>query len=614
MCGIAGFLSTTYNQDDLCRITRSVSHRGPDAEGFYFNAEDGIGLGHRRLSIIDLSAAANQPFYSKDRRYVMIFNGEIYNFRDLIRRYNLQTSTSSDTEVVIELFARHGVEVIKELNGMFALAIWDTRDKELFIFRDRFGVKPLFYYRDEQHLVFASELKAIKANGRISLEVNEQSFGYYFHLGFIPGPHTAYKKVFKLNPGEYIRIRNQKLHIEKFVSLSQFAAEKTITDETEALNKIEELLAKAVERQTIADVPLGVFLSGGTDSSLIAALTKKVSGGKIKTFSVGFSNSSFDELPYASKVAKYLDTEHHEIHITDKQMLDKLYEIIDAYDEPYIIASGFPTFSISEFTRKHVTVALSGEGSDEMFMGYGFHLWAKRMEQFPLKQLGGLIGRGLMMSQNIAHQQKGRLFKNAGKYFAQSHIFSQEQFYFSIDDIASHFSPCCGQASLQKFGMDFPSQRKFNAEEKQSWFDINVYLVDDLLTKVDRASMHYGLEARVPFLDNDLFNYVINLDSKLKINNGNGKYLLKKILYKYIPEEYFNRRKWGFAPPLVKWMKSDLRPVIETYLEPSIVSNFGLVNNDYVQRLKKEYYKGNDRLYNKIWLLALIHIWLSRNT
>lgn len=614
MCGIAGFLSPLYSQDDLSKMVRCIQHRGPDADGLYFDKQDGIGLGHRRLSIIDLSAAANQPFYSRNRRYALIFNGEIYNFRELITKYDLKMQTSSDTEVIIELFAQYGPGIIKELNGMFAMAIWDTQAKELYIFRDRFGVKPLFYYWDGQHLVFASELKVLKQYLKARPEIDEQAFGYYFHLGFIPCPHTVYKKIFKLNPGEYIRTSNGKLEITPFVRLADSVKPQTVTNEAEALKQIEELLIKAVERQTIADVPLGVFLSGGTDSSLMAALTKKVSSGKIKTFSVGFRDSSFDELPYASKVAKYLDTEHYEIQITDKQMLDRLYEIIDAYDEPYVIASGFPTFSISEFTRQHVTVALSGEGSDEMFMGYGFHLWAKRMNEFPLKQFKGLIGRGLLMSKNVAHQQKGRLFKNAGKYFTQSHIFSQEQFYFSAEELCKYFSIPGGEGSVFNYGIPFPTDRSLNAEEKQSWFDINVYLVDDLLTKVDRASMHYALEARVPFLDNDLFDYVINLDSSLKLNNGTGKYLLKKILYKHIPQEYFQRKKWGFSPPLVKWLKSDLRPVIETYLEPSMVKRFGLVKNEYVQQLKNDYYKGNDRLYNKIWLLALMHIWLSRNT
>lgn len=614
MCGIAGFLSPQYNQDDLSKMVRCIQHRGPDADGLYFDKQDGIGLGHRRLSIIDLSAAANQPFYSRDRRYALIFNGEIYNFRELISRYNLKTVTSSDTEVIIELFAQHGPEVIKELNGMFAMAIWDTEKKELLIFRDRFGVKPLFYYWDEKDLVFASELKVLKHHLKNRPEIEKSAFGYYFHLGFIPCPHTIYKKIYKLKPGEYIRTSNGNFEIKPFVKLADSIKPETVTNEEEGIRNLEELLIKAVERQTIADVPLGVFLSGGTDSSLITALTSKISSGKVQTFSVGFKDSAFDELPYASRVAKYLNTEHHEIQITDRQMLDRLYEILDAYDEPYLIASGFPTFAISEFTRKHVTVALSGEGSDEMFMGYGFHTWAMRMGKFPLKQFGGLVGRALLMSRNTVHQQKGRLFTNASKYFKTGHIFSQEQYYFSVDEICSKFYLPSGESSVSNYSIDFPSARSFKAEEKQSWFDINAYLVDDLLTKVDRASMHYALEARVPFLDNDLFDYVMNLDSTLKLNNGTTKYLLKKVLYKYIPREYFQRQKWGFSPPLVKWLKSDLKPIVETYLEPSLVKSYGMVNNEYVQQLKRDYYNGNDRLYYKVWMLALMHIWLGRNT
>lgn len=614
MCGIAGFLSPVFRQDDLCRIVRSIEHRGPDANGIYFNESDGIGLGHRRLSIIDLSEAANQPFYSKDGRFAMVFNGEIYNFRDLIARYNLTTRTSSDTEVIIELFSLYGVEVVKELNGMFAMAIWDLQKKELFIFRDRFGVKPLFYYASGDDFVFSSELKSIQQNFKEKLQIDEASFGYFFHFGFIPCPHTVYKNVYKLEPGGYIHLKGKERKISKYIDLSSFVKPSVQTNEQKAIDEVENLLIQAVKRQTIADVPLGVFLSGGTDSSLIAALTKKTTGGKIKTFSVGFKDSHFDELPYARAVAQYLNTEHYEINISDKQMLDHLYEIIDSYDEPYIISSGFPTFAISEFTRKHVTVALSGEGSDEMFMGYNFHSWARRMSEFPLKQFGGLVGAGLGMSRNPAYRQKGKLFKNADKYFLPGHIFSQEQFYFSVDEIAKNFSSATGASLLKQFSIPFPTARELNAEEKQSWFDINVYLVDDLLTKVDRASMHYGLEARVPFLDNDLFQYVVNLHSNLKLDEkGVAKSVLKKVLYRHIPEKYFNRKKWGFAPPLSKWLKSDLKPVVETYLAPSIVKNYGVVSNKFAQKTKREFEK-NDRLFNKVWLLVLIHIWLSRNS
>jgi len=614
MCGIAGFINTDWSLAHLKKMTGSLAHRGPDAEGFYFNEQENIGLGHRRLSILDLSAAGNQPFYSKDGRYVMVFNGEIYNFRELAFRYKLHTTTTSDTEVIIELFSQHGINIVKELNGMFAMAIWDTNEKELFIFRDRFGVKPLFYYWDEKKLAFSSELKALRTDQKIQLEINHASFGYYFHLGFIPCPHTVYKRIYKLKPGEFLRLKEKKLSRANFVCLSDFVTEDVVSDEAAAEKKVEELLLKSVERQTISDVPLGVFLSGGTDSSLITALTKEISSEKVKTFSVGFQNSAFDELPYASKIADYLGTEHHEIHITDRQMVDNLFAISDAYDEPYIIASGFPTFSISEYTRKHVTVALSGEGSDEIFMGYGFHMWAERLDKSLIRRFGNLIGKGLQLSPKVIHRQKSGMFTDIDKYFTQSHIFSNEQFYFSIDEIGRHFSSESGFSELQKFGMGFPAKRKFNAVESQAWFDINLYLVDDLLTKIDRASMHYGLEARVPFLDNELFSYVINLDSHLKLHNGTGKYILKKILYKYIPREYFDRPKWGFSPPLTKWLRSDLKAIVDQYLEPSVVKRYGIVDPEYVSFLKKQYYNGQNSLCNRIWLLTLMHLWLERNS
>jgi asparagine synthase (glutamine-hydrolysing) len=613
MCGISGFLSAGSSQEHLHVMTDCLAHRGPDAKGYYFDSKDAIGLGHRRLSILDLSEAGNQPFYSSNRRYIMVYNGEVYNFRDLAKKYGLHVRTGTDTEVILELFSSYGPAIVEEFNGMFAMAIWDDQDKELFIFRDRFGVKPLFYQRVGDQLFFSSELKGLRKKNVAPPEIDHSRLGYFLHLGFIPFPHTIYRDIFKLPPGKYIQFKAGRFEIKQFVSLSQFVTDRVVVDEKEALENIDQLLMKAVERQNIADVPVGVFLSGGTDSSILAALTKKISDKKVQTFSVGFENSMFDELPYAAAVAKFLGTEHHEIQVTSKQMLDNLYEIIDAYDEPYIIAAGFPAFAISAFTSKHVKVALSGEGADEMFMGYGFHSWAQRMDQFPLKQLGGLIGMGLRMSPNIIHQQKGRLFQNSKKYSPQSHIFSEEQYYFSIDEIGKNFALRDGYTQLQNEKLSLPEGRKFNAEEAQAWFDINVSLVDDLLPKVDRASMHYGLEVRVPFLDNDLFAYVMNVDSKLKLNNGNGKYILKKLLHKYVPAEYFNRRKWGFAPPLAKWLRSELKHVVDQYLDPAMIRKYGVVDEAYVMNLKREYYAGSERKFNKLWLLVLLHIWLERN-
>lgn len=543
----------------------------------------------------------------------MVFNGEIYNYRDLGAKYNLKTKTTGDSEVIIELFALHGPEIIKELNGMFSIVIWDTFEDRLSVFRDRFGVKPFFYYWDGTTFIFGSELKAIKSCNQVSLEVNKGMLGYYLNLGFIPFPHTVFHKVYKLPPGYYLQLKEGVLRQEEFISLTDFVNKKTEDIEEEVVGKLDSLLTASVKRQIISDVPLGVFLSGGTDSSLITALTKEVSVGKVKTFSVGFSNSLFDELPFAAKVAKYLNTDHHEIVISDTQMLDNLFNIIEAYDEPYIIAAGFPAFSISEFTRRHVTVALSGEGADEIFMGYGFHMWAKKMEQFPLKPFSGLIASGLKLSSKPSHQQKARLFKKPVKGPLQNHIFSQEQFYFSYDEIHRHFAPEVNAMGPSQIDLAFPEARPFNAEEKQSWFDINRYLVDDLLTKVDRASMNYGLEARVPFLDNDLFAYAININSRLKLNGENGKYILKKVLNKYIPQEYFNRPKWGFAPPLSRWLKGELKQVVDQYLSADMINKFGVVTPAYVNGLRKEYENGNDRVFNKIWLLTLLHIWLYRN-
>lgn len=616
MCGITGYISESGNAERLKMMANAIKHRGPDADGFY-NEEiypgRFLGLAHRRLSILDLSEAANQPFISADGRYIIVYNGEVYNYRELADLYQIHTRTTCDTEVILELFVKLGSSAFSLLNGMFALAIWDVKDQELILARDRFGIKPLFYFYDGKELVFGSEIKAIKAGNPSDLEIESERFGSFFNLGFIPTPNSIYKNLKKLKPGHLLRFNRSGIKEEVFYELKQSFETKTYDNIDLATDKLNELLLKSVERQLVSDVPLGVFLSGGTDSSLITALMKQISSGTINTFSVGFKDSNFDELPYAAKISKYLGTNHHELIVTDEDMLKGLYRIMDSYDEPYVIASGFPSFAISELTRNYVTVALSGEGADEIFMGYGFHIWADRLSRFPLN-LASNIASGLMaIGNNFRLQQKSKLFRKpiAGSF--QNHIFSQEQFYFSHRELKNEFDPRLFHTASDQLEISFPELRHLDPVEKQAWFDVNVYLVDDLLVKVDRASMFHSLEVRVPFLDNDFFDFAVNIKRQFKLEGTSSKKILKNILYKYIPSAYFERKKWGFAPPLSKWMKNELKGIVETSLSRGSINNAGFVRYEYVKELKKEYESGNSRIYNKLWLLTLAHIWLEKN-
>ncbi|MCS6982100.1 MAG: asparagine synthase (glutamine-hydrolyzing) [Flavobacteriales bacterium] len=614
MCGFTGFVSSYLTEETLRKSTNSLKHRGPDAEGYFFERfmDRAVGLGHRRLSILDLSEAANQPFHSADGRFVMVYNGEVYNFRELKNKYHLITRTTSDTEVVLELFARYGPEAIKELNGMFAMAIFDKKEKTIYCFRDRFGIKPFFYYWDGNQFIFASELKAITQILDPAPTINKSAIAYYLNLGFIPYPITIYNDIYKLSPGYQLTLSLDDWTWKEapYVRLADFILPETVRDADTAIRNTEQLLLKSVERQIISDVPLGIFLSGGTDSSLLTALAREVSPDKVKTFSLGFTDSLYDELPFARKVAAYLGTEHYEMVVSDKELLDNVEFIMASYDEPYIISAGFSAFVLSAFTRRYVKVALSGEGADELFLGYGFYTWARRLNTFPLRQIRRPLSWLFSLSPKAYHRFKAGLL-NLPKRSRTQHIFTYEQYYFSREEIKRFFTAEISHHDLHHAEVPSPSGRVLDAVESQSWFDIHMYLVDDLLTKIDRASMAYGLEARVPYLDNELFAFAINVHSDIKLKNNQGKFILKKILEKYLPRTICERPKWGFAPPLRRWLRNELRPMVDEYLSSVKVRQYGIVNFEFVQKLKENFMDGSDYLFNKIWLLTLLHKWLS---
>ena len=613
MCGIAGFysLNNTFSEADLRNMAAKLSHRGPDAEG-YFN-EENIGLAHKRLSIIDLSASANQPMYSDCGRYVIVFNGEIYNFREIRKEMEAlghhHYNTNSDTEIILKAFSIWHNDFVNKLNGMFAIAIYDKTLRRLSIFRDRLGIKPIFYFYNQKEFAFASELKSLLAVPFIkkNIAINNKSVGYFLHLGYIPQPNTIYYNINKFPSGHYCVIDSKGISFTKYWSASEKITRATIDNEEEATEKLNNLLTDAIEKRLICDVPFGVFLSGGIDSSLVAAIASKVSTTRINSFSIGFKESKYNESIYAKKVASYLNTSHNEFFVTEKDALDLLPGILDTYDEPYADTSALPTLLISKLARSKVTMVLSGDGGDELFMGYGAYAWAERLNNPFYKIFHNPVGLGLSLL--------GSRYKRIGKMLSynkhddiRSHIFSQEQYLFSQNEISK----------LNAFG--FPhyifspdktydkTSRVLSAREKQSLFDINYYLKDDLLVKVDRASMQYALEVRVPILDYRIVEFSLNLNQHLKVRNGVQKYLLKKVLYNYIPSTYFDRPKWGFSIPLKQWMKKDLKGYINDYLSEDVINRYGIVKVEEVQKLLKLFEMPQyEYLYNRIWALAVLH-------
>lgn len=628
MCGISGFYSPNhfFSEEDLRKMNDLLSHRGPDAEGYFF--EGNVGLGHRRLSIIDVSEKANQPMFSANNRYVIIFNGEIYNYKELISLLDPETrsqlKTTSDTEVILELFAKMGNTFVEHLNGMFTIAIYDKIKNALYLFRDRMGIKPLFYFYDGTNFAFASELKSLLQISRIPKKKNASSLRTFLHLGYIPAPYTAYESIQKMESGCALTITSGGIEKNYYWSLGDKLSENMITDEHKAFNELERLLIDSVSIQMRSDVPLGIFLSGGVDSSLIASIASSLNPGKLKTFSIGFSESTHDESAYAEQVARHLKTEHHPFIVSHKEAMSVVEDVLNIYDEPYADSSAIPTLLLSKLTRQQVTVALSGDGADELFHGYGSYKWAERLNQ-PLVKLLRIPTSVIfsMMPERFKRVSKLLSFKNA--QHKKSHIFSQEQYLFSEPEINSllhpDFAKLAGNQITDHVNNDSRTEKKFttikNREiteaEKQSIFDLQYYLQDELLTKIDRASMRHSLEVRVPYLDHRIVEFAINLSPSLKTKNGIQKYILKKLLYKYLPENIFDRPKQGFSVPMGSWLKNDLKYLVEENLSEKIVLEAGVVEYSVVKKYLDDFYAGRYFYSSRIWSLIVLHSWLRKN-
>jgi asparagine synthase (glutamine-hydrolysing) len=604
MCGITGFVSRKLNRNDLQCMSDLLSHRGPDADGYFYDEPAGVGLGHRRLSIIDLSAAANQPFYSHDGRYVMIYNGEVYNYKEVAAKYSIRMRTSSDSEVIIEAFAKAGIQSVSDLNGMFAFVIWDKQEEKLYVVRDRIGIKPFFYYYNEKEFAFSSELKAL-FHLPVKREINPDAVADFLYLGYVPGTTSIYKNFYKLLPGYYGVFEKGLFASFPYWWLDSKIESPVLTDEKQAKKTLLGLLESSVKYNMVSDVPVGIFLSGGIDSSTVAAIAQSVSPAPVKTFSIGFKEKKYNELHYANEVAQTIRSDHSEYTVTEQDAMDLVEKIPGIYDEPFADSSAIPTYIVSQMARNEVTVALSGDGGDELFMGYGFYNWARRLDNPLLKAMRYPVGKALYRFGSNRYKRASTLF-NYPENRKKSHIFSQEQYYFTADEISELLkNPAC--ININEYNCS--EKRKLDELEEQSFFDIKNYLPEDLLTKTDRASMYHSLEVRVPLLDHRLVEFAINLSSSLKMRGNTGKYLLKSALYEYVPERLFNRPKWGFSIPLRQWLSKELRYLIDKYLDPAYLQECGLVHPEPVGRLVHDYLAGKDYLYNRIWTLVILHKW-----
>lgn len=614
MCGIAGVIGNCeISSKQIEAMTLTLAHRGPDAQGIYISPNKRVALGHRRLSVLDLSETANQPMTSHTGRYIISFNGEIYNFREMkvtLERVKggIPFKTDSDTEVIIHAFDVWGVEMVNRLEGMFAIAIYDQLDDKLWLFRDRLGKKPLFYCLEKNELSFASEIKSLVASKNLAAkDVDQFALRTFMHLGYIPEPNTIWNTIHKFPAGHYACIDHSLNVLPISYWEPSVCIEKAIfKDETSSHSAVEQSLEKAIEKRLISDVPLGALLSGGTDSSLVCAIASKLLPQKLKTFNIGFKETEFNESHYAEKIAEQLGTEHFCYQLKESDALDLVEKYLHQVDEPFADSSTIPTMLVSQYARQKVTVALTGDGGDELFLGYGSYQWAKRVDRFgsflPKLTVSSRLPRRIL---KVAHQLMAKIPSDE----VRGHIFSQEQGFFSQRELDQLLI----DRSILRFKYSDIPNSSLSIEEKQAFFDLKYYLKDDLLVKVDRASMLYSLECRCPLLDHHFVELALQLPVHFKYRKGVRKYLLKKLLSRHLPNELIYRPKHGFGIPLAKWLKGDLQYMIKRYLSKDVIDNYKIVDFNQASQLVTRFELGEDHLYHRIWVLIVLHFWFSKN-
>jgi asparagine synthase (glutamine-hydrolysing) len=635
VCGITGFWDFKNHHSIEKRLSiikamaDQIRSRGPDGEGFWTDKENGLTLGHRRLSIIDLSSKAAQPMESACGRFVLSYNGEVYNFPELrgaLERQGVRFKSHSDTEVILEACALYGVkETASKLIGMFAFALWDKKAQKIYLVRDRLGIKPLYWGILNHTLFFGSQLKSFHPHPAWMPRLHTHALSLYFQYKYVPAPFSIYENIFKLEPGHILTIDAcQKIQKESFWDLesiithhiSQRKPERSLT---ETMDELENLVEDSVKRILISDVPVGCFLSGGVDSSLIAATMQSLSKIPIQTFSIGFEHAEYNEAPQAKRVAEFLKTNHHEEILTEKKCLDIVPTLATFYDEPFADSSQIPTYLVSALAKKTVTVVLSGDGGDELFGGYNrykaaHHLW-NTITHLPkgLRSMGASTLRslppGFFNSINALLPEKFSQSNLPNKIEKIARILrasSEEEFYqcLATQDITLK--------KLLAFNVEeSPSLRgikNLSFIENMQYWDMKTYLPDDILAKVDRATMAVGLEARVPFLDHRVVEFSWSLPEHFKVNKGDTKWILRQLLYKKIPSHLFSSPKKGFAVPIGGWLKGPLRKWAEDMIYSA---SFDHINSSYIQQLWKEHIKGTHDHHEVLWSYLMYIQWNS---
>lgn len=597
-----------------------MKHRGPDSEGLW--TDETVALGMRRLSIIDLHTG-EQPVYSEDKSIVVVMNGELYNFREVragLEQRGHRFETQTDTEILPHLYEEYGEAMLEHINGMFAFALFDKNKNKLLIARDRFGEKPLYYGVFEGKLLFASEPKVLLANPAVKSEINLDALRSYLSFDYVPAPASIYRGISKLPAAHFLSVENGEVKTRRYWNLSwqKSRANLSLSD---SATELRELLADAVRMRLVADVPLGILLSGGVDSSTVAAFATQFSSEKVKTFSIGFEEDSFDESKFARQVAAHLGTEHYEDKLSVEKAADLISEIGIWLDEPMSDGSLLPTFLLSRFVRKHVTVALGGDGGDEIFAGYPMyyaHKVADLYGKVPRFLRNGLIEpivNNLPVSnKNLSFDYKAKRFVAASKYDAVTRHHSWFG-SFSIDEQSKLLSKDVLATTSSDIYKDAKKLLEIcdaeNEIEQMQFLDINFYMAEDILTKVDRASMAVSLEVRAPFLDPRVAEFAASIPLEYKLRGNKGKYILKKAVEPLLPKNILHRPKKGFGIPIAEWLKHRLNPLMRDLLAPERLKNQGLFDENFVQKLIREHETNVASHHKQLWTLLVFQLWFD---
>jgi len=619
MCGLVGFIdyknASSLNQ--LKAMTATLKHRGPDDSGYKFLQLNHcqLGFGHRRLSIQDLSSLGHQPMAFEN--LTIIYNGEVYNFKAIkkeLQGFGYTFKSDSDTEVILKAFHKWGVKCVEKFRGMFVFSIHDAGQNKLYIFRDRTGVKPLFYYQKEGLFLYASELKAFYSHPKFNKSINTDALSMFLQFGYIQAPYSIFKDTCKLLPAHYLEIdlMQQSVNTIKYWDLvDSYKQTKNKSSYKQSQTDLENILLESFQLRMVSDVPVGTFLSGGIDSSLVTAMLQKNSKKAINTFTIGFKDEDYNEAPYAKEIANYLKTNHNEYYCSTNDAMEIIPKLPDMYDEPFADSSAIPTALVSQVAKKKVSVVLSGDGGDELFAGYSSYLLFKKryamISRIPFKKALKYILKFIpdpIYSLSFISSKlypKYLKFKNSLEFDDVANMFKLSNSVFTKCEINKALADrYCYQADSNHSNM--------TAVENMMLSDYKGYLADDILVKIDRAAMHISLEGREPLLDHKILEYA----AKLPIEFKHNKKILKSILAKYIPRKLFERKKTGFGIPINKWLRNDLKFLIERYMNESLIKKQDIFNVIYIEQLKRLFFatKIDDR---KIWTLLMFQMWYEKN-